>query len=125
MMTLMEYVYVYTVCFFLYTANSIYIWILICKYVINVMDLWMICYWGTIFVMTTSSANDLQTGSQGSSPKMSILTGLRQDVSGLYLNICLNMDDQLQNFVDGLFFFQFICFLVTQQENTFEPHPFD
>lgn len=91
--------------FFLYTANSIYICILICKYVINVMDPWMICYWGTIFVMTTNCVNDLQTGSQGRSPKMSILTGLPQDVSGLYLNICLKMDDQLQNFVDGLFFF--------------------
>ena len=40
--------YMYIPFVFLYTANSIHICILICKYVIHVMDLWMICYWGTI-----------------------------------------------------------------------------
>lgn len=117
-------IWVFTVVFFVY-GKYIYICILICKYVINVMDFWMICFWGTIFVMT-NSVNDLPTGSQGRSPKMSILTGLRARCFCLYLNICLKMDEK--NFRTSWMacFFLFILFcLVTQEENTFEPHPFD
>ena len=85
-----------------------------------------LCYWGTIFVMTTSSAKrpaNWQPGKQSENVYTHRFTARCFWFVFEYLFKHGWSTSELCGWL--VFFFNLYVFLVTQQENTFEPHPFD
>ena len=115
--------FLFVCCKYIYIC--IYIYILICKYVINVMDLWMICFLGLPFLWWQQT---LLTTCKLAGKKSEIV--YTQRFAGkmflVYFWICFQrwMISFRTSWM-ACFFFKLYIFLVTQQENTFEPRPFD